>query len=153
MIPGRDWIDIFTALLTPTIAVLGAYIAWQQWRTNRNKLKIDLFDKRHQVFENIKKFIASILTSGRVEDGADIQFLRDTKSARFLFEDNTDILNLVDEIYKKAVALDTLQKTEKGSSDEALEKNLDKQSEIKEWYIAQLRNIDEAFKEYLILKH
>jgi hypothetical protein len=153
MTQSRDWIDILAALLTPTIAILGAYIAWQQWRTNRNKLKLDLFDKRFQVFENIKKFIASILTSGRVEDGTEFQFLRDTKSVRFLFQDDATILNLIDEIYKKAIKLHTLERTERGSSGQTLENNLNKQNEIKEWYQNQLHTIDEIFKKYLILKH
>jgi len=28
-----------------------AYIAIQQWRTNKNKLRLDLFDRRWAVFE------------------------------------------------------------------------------------------------------
>lgn len=150
---SRDWIDILTALLTPTIAILGIYIAYQQWYTNRNKLKIDLFDKRFQIFESIKKFIANILTSGKVEDGDAIQFLRDIKSVRFLFEDNADILKLTNEIYTKANKLHALEKTESKSSGEDLKKNLDKQDEIMKWYQEQLINIDEIFKKYLILKH
>jgi hypothetical protein len=58
-----DWIDVLSALLTPTIAILGIYIAYQQWRTNKNRLKLELFDKRYEIFTNIKKFIANILTS------------------------------------------------------------------------------------------
>jgi len=51
--PQRDWIDIFAALLTPAIAILASYIAVRQWLTNKNKLKLDLFDKRYAVFEAI----------------------------------------------------------------------------------------------------
>src|SRR3972149_3544918 len=141
MAPQKDWIDVLSALLTPTIAILGIYIAFRQWLTNKNNIKFNLFDKRYIVFENIKKFIASILSSGRVEDGADIQFLRDTKSVAFLFDD---------EIAKK---LHALIKTEKTSTDEQLQQNLDKQDEIKCWFQEQLNDIDKIFKKYLKLKH
>jgi len=151
MAPQKDWIDVLSALLTPTIAILGIYIAFRQWLTNKNNLKFNLFDKRYIVFENIKKFIASILSSGRVEDGADIQFLRDTKSVAFLFDD--EIAKIIDEMYKKANKLHALIKTEKTSTDEQLQQNLDKQDEIKCWFQEQLNDIDKIFKKYLKLKH
>jgi hypothetical protein len=40
----RELVDILAALLTPVIAILAVYIAWQQWDTNRNKLKLDLLN-------------------------------------------------------------------------------------------------------------
>jgi hypothetical protein len=146
----KDWIDIFSALLTPTVAILGIYIAVQQWLTNRRRLKLELFDRCYEVFEKIKKFIASILTSGRVEEGADIQFLRDTKSALFLFDDK--IVKLASEIYERAIRLHALEATERTAGDN-LEANLNKQDEIKKWYQDQLQDIDKSFKKYLKLKH
>jgi anaerobic ribonucleoside-triphosphate reductase len=146
-----DWIDVLSALLTPTIAILGIYIAYQQWRTNKNRLKLELFDKRYEIFTNIKKFIANILTSGIVEQGADIQFLRDTKSVAFLFDEQ--IANLTNEMYRMATKLQALEKTEKGSIGEKLEKNLDKQDEIKKWFGQQLSDIDNMFKKYLKIEH
>jgi hypothetical protein len=82
-------IEISKALLTPVIAIIAAYVAWQQLKTNRRKLKLDLFDRRYAVFEKIGEFIGSILTSGKVQQGKEIQFLVDTKAAGLLFgEDN-----------------------------------------------------------------
>ncbi len=34
-------ISILQALLTPLIAVITTYIAWQQWKGNQLKLKLD----------------------------------------------------------------------------------------------------------------
>ena len=42
----KEIISILSALLTPTIAVLGAYIAWCQWTTNEQKRKQDLYQMR-----------------------------------------------------------------------------------------------------------
>src|SRR4030042_2233781 len=151
MTSEKDCIDILSALLTPTIAILGIYIAYQQWRTNKNRLKLELFEKRYEIFSSIKKFIANILSSGLVEQGAGIQFLRDTKSVVFLFDEN--IAKLTTEMYKMANKLHALEKTEKTHIGEKLEKNLDKQDEIKEWFQQQLTNIDVVFKKYLKIEH
>jgi len=47
---GKDWVDYLAALLTPTIAILGVYFARQQWKTNRRRLKNELFDRRYEYF-------------------------------------------------------------------------------------------------------
>jgi hypothetical protein len=33
MATEKDWIDILQALMTPTVAIFGSYIAYQQWQT------------------------------------------------------------------------------------------------------------------------
>ena len=151
MVTQKEWIDIFSALLMPTIAILGIYIAIRQWLTNKNKLKLELFDKRYRVFENIMKFIASILSSGRVEEGAAIHFLRDTKVVAFLFDNK--IKKLTDEMYTKANKLAALTRTEKTITEDKLHENLEEQDKIKQWFQEQLDGIDNVFKKYLKLKH
>jgi len=81
-------IEVSKALLTPLIAIDAAYVAWQQLQTNRRKLKLDLFEKRYLIFEKIGEFIGSILTSGKVSPGREMQFLVDTKAVGLLFGDD-----------------------------------------------------------------
>lgn len=40
-----SWVTILSALLTPAIAVSVTIIAYRQWRTAQNRLKLDLFDR------------------------------------------------------------------------------------------------------------
>jgi hypothetical protein len=56
-------------------------------------------------------------------------------------------------MYRMATKLQALEKTEKGSIGEKLEKNLDKQDEIKKWFGQQLSDIDNVFKKYLKIEH
>src|SRR5450755_2316417 len=78
-----EWITVLAALLTPVLAAFGAYIAWQQWRTNRNKLKLDLFERRFTVYDAAIQLINSILRAGKV-DQADLNiFVSRTRSAAF----------------------------------------------------------------------
>jgi hypothetical protein len=61
------WTAYLTALLTPCIAILAAYIGYQQWQLNRHKLKLDLFDKRWEVYAATNDMLASLL-QGSAED-------------------------------------------------------------------------------------
>lgn len=45
------WIQVTSALLTPTVAIAAGVIGWLQWRTNETKRKQDLFDRRFDVFK------------------------------------------------------------------------------------------------------
>jgi len=54
------WVDIVVKL-TPAIFTLvvgstAAYIAFLQYRVNRDKLRLDLFSKRLEAFEKLQEF-------------------------------------------------------------------------------------------------
>jgi hypothetical protein len=40
------WVSVLSALLTPAVALAVCLIAYRQWRTAQNRLKLDLFDRR-----------------------------------------------------------------------------------------------------------
>jgi hypothetical protein len=74
----------FQGLLTPVIAGVAVYIALQQWRTNTHRTKLDLFDRRFRVFEETRKILGLIYTSG-VNDQQLLDFWTKTAEAEFLF--------------------------------------------------------------------
>ena len=45
-----QWVDVLSALLTPTIAFLGIFIAFRQWRLARENFKEKLFDRRFELY-------------------------------------------------------------------------------------------------------
>jgi hypothetical protein len=49
--------------LTPVIAVIATYVAWQQHRTNKLKVKLDIFDRRYAVYEQVSSVLWSIVRS------------------------------------------------------------------------------------------
>jgi peptidoglycan hydrolase CwlO-like protein len=103
-----DITSTFQALLTPTIAVAAVYIAWQQWRTNYNKLRYDLFDKRYSVYEAASDFISSILRHGKMSEEAESTFLSGIKGSRFLF--SKEVAEYFHKaLYSDAVDLETNQ--------------------------------------------
>lgn len=150
----RHLIDILSALLTPVIALLALYIASQQKKINRNKLKLDLFDKRIATFDHIKNFIKNIVVSDEVNIKDIRQFLDNTKRLRFLFGDDKNINKYADQLYDKATKLRNLQKAEKEDlKDGDKNCNLEKQKTIVEWLNKQNDEIDDIFMEHLVLRH
>ncbi len=78
-------INVFSALLTPVIAVIAVYIAYQQWQTNRRRLELDLYERRLHVYQAVSQFIYKVLTgfSPELQDISDLR--RNTFEADFLF--------------------------------------------------------------------
>ena len=101
-------IHLLSGLLTPTILLLGAYIAWQQWRTNRNRLKHELFDRRFKVYVTFWGFFVSVLREGAALEEERLKFWVDTKPCYFLF--NGEISQFIDEINRNAIHLQRLER-------------------------------------------
>jgi hypothetical protein len=100
-----DWpllISSSKALLTPAIAIITTYIAVQQWKTNRNKLKLDLYDRRFKVFERIRDILAMMFTVVS-DDKRLFELLGGTREAEFLF--GAEIKGYIEEVYRRASAL------------------------------------------------
>lgn len=141
------------SIITATVAIIIAIITFGQWVNSRNQLKLALFEKRYAIYEKVASYLAEALQNGRVEKGADIQFLRDTKRAHFLFSADPTIKALISDIYKESVSLHTLQLEQQEVRGEVLSKNLEKQRVIKDWFESSLNNLESMFDEYIKLEH
>lgn len=139
------YIATATAIVTTMVAVLVAAITWGQWRTNRARLRHELFDRRYDAYEKIAGFVANVCTSGCVEPGSDVEFLRQTKQAYFIFGCDRPVRDFLDAIYKHAVTLQTLQKKEEHLSGASATANVEKQDEEKEWFRAVLTSLQDRF--------
>lgn len=79
-------ITALSALLTPTIAAGAAYIAWQNMKTAKHKIKIDLFDKRMRVVNEIKDLIDRMYNKNVMVAGDPyVKFVEVMKEADWLF--------------------------------------------------------------------
>ena len=153
MTPDPHWTAYLTALLTPTVAVLGALIGYRQWRLAQNKLKLDLFDRRFKVYVAARDLLASIMTSGKAMDDKLFKFLVATREAKWLLD--IDVANYLDkQVYHKALDLQTLAAELEGVGvGEIRTKNVHAQADLKKWLMAQFDVLDQKFSPYLQLKH
>jgi hypothetical protein len=147
------WTAYLSALLTPTVAVLGATIAYRQWRLAQNKLKLDLFDRRFKVYEGARDLLASIMTSGKAEDDEVFKYLLATREAKWLL--SNEVAEYLDkQLYHKVIDLQRLAAELEGIGvSEVRSKNVREQTEIKKWLMAQYNVLDRQFSLYLQLQH
>ena len=96
-------IDVFSALLTPVIAAIAVYIAYQQSQTNRRKLALDLYEHRLRVYQAVTRFIGKVVKdmSPDVQDFS--EFWRSTAEADFLF--GSDVRDYLEELATRAANL------------------------------------------------
>lgn len=94
---------ISNALLTPLIAIVATYIAWQQWQTNRQKLVLERYDRRLRVYEEVRKILSIIMSDANATVEQLLQFRTSVSEADFLF--GPEITEYIDEIYRRGVQL------------------------------------------------
>lgn len=149
LLAGKNWISVFTALLTPMIAIVGTAIGFLQWKISRNRLQHELFERRIKIYEIITTHIANGICYGTFTNKEETQFLRDTKHARFIF--GKDISDFVDEIYKKSAALKLFISREQQLRGVEFEKAAKEREKVFEWFQTELNNIQNRFEKYLQL--
>ena len=145
----KDWIDILSALLAPSIVLFGAIVAGMEWWINHKRLKNELFDRRIAVYDIISNYMSSVFTTGCIEREAETKFLSGTKNVYFLF--GSDVKEFIDEIFKKSSDLHVLEKMQSNLSGTALENNMNKQGEIINWFKKEFDGLEERFKRHLSL--
>lgn len=147
------WTAYLTALLAPTVAVFGALIAYRQWRTAQNKLKLDLFDRRLQVYTAVRDYIAGVLVSGRTSNEAELAYTTSTRGPRWLFDE--DIVEYLDKVlWHKICELGCIQSELQGApAGKERSDNIRKQAELKKWLNEQLGALDAKLAPFLRLGH
>ncbi|MDS4031964.1 MAG: hypothetical protein RKO66_18110 [Candidatus Contendobacter sp.] len=96
-------IEISKGLLTPLIACVATYIAWQQWQTNKQKFVLDRYDRRLKVYEEVRKILSIIVRDAKASYEDLLKFRTAVSEADFLF--GPEIPAYIDEIYQKGVQL------------------------------------------------
>ncbi len=149
---GRSWIDSLSAGLSPLVAILGIAIGVRQWRTAQNKLKLDLFENRLEIFEATQTAIASVHTKGGPSHSAVLSFAAATASARWLF--NKQIADyLHQELGKRLDELRILgEELDELGPDDDRRGLVDQRAEQRKWITKQFPIIEEMFSPFLSIK-
>ena len=99
-------IAIFQGLLTPTIGAIATYIAWQQWQGNKLRLKLDRYERRLRVYQQVVKML-KIGSNGKPEWSEIIDFSAQTAEGDFLF--GPEIREYLNDIVTRATKLRSAQ--------------------------------------------
>ena len=92
----NEFLDLLSALLTPVIAVVATLIAIFQYRTERQRWRLDMFDKRYPIYNATMIYLASIVQRGTATDENRNRFLKETRDGELLFgSEVSDYLRLL----------------------------------------------------------
>lgn len=150
------WVQYVQAIAVPVIgviiAVIGAWIALQQMRIARSKLKHDLYDRRYTTFEAARKLLTSVSVQGDASQDAVGEYLLGISNAPFLLDDELTIY--LREIGKRASDLHVTKYTLTSTFLEDRTKiELEKQANANlEWLLAQHDIITHKFQPFLMLE-
>jgi len=99
----KDCVEVFSARLTPLIAILATYIAWRQYQIEHHSLKNALYERRHKVFKAFMAYLSEVVSRGKTSYARTSQFYAEASEADFLF--SSAITKQREELYKKGVEL------------------------------------------------
>lgn len=128
----------YLEIITTILAVIGAFIAYQQQRINKHKLRLDLYERRLNIYRSIMSFISTTIQEGEVSLEDTIKLWASTSEAEFLFD--KDVKEKINEIYKNA--LEFRKKNIKNIDD----------TEVLVWFSEQHDLVNKIFKKYLSFK-
>lgn len=145
-------IEIFKALLTPVIAIVATYIAWQQWQTNRQKLNLERYDRRLHVYEEVNKILSIIIRDAIASTEDLLNFRTSVSEADFLF--GPEIPQYIDQIYRHGLNLwrrtkeyrDYTQMEPEGYNHKKVVDDIE--TELT-WFSEQSNEAKDKFKKYL----
>lgn len=143
--------QILSALLVPAIAIGVGGIAFLQWRTNHNRLKLELFDRRLTYYESARRFISLVLLHGAVGDTELTDFRRSQDGCIFLF--NKEVADYLEEIFEMAQKMRryTRQYENLPAGDER-SRLVDLEDECFGWITEQFEPLQKKFKPFLKIK-
>ncbi len=150
--PGSGLAAALSGMMTPLIAVIGAYIAYQQWRTNHQKLQFDRYARRLQVYEHVRAVLGVVARDAAVDFQEILIFRRAVSEADFLF--GPEVVEYIDEIYRHGVKLGTLKSERMGARDSQntdfdYETNANGHDAELRWFLAQFDVARERFGTYM----
>lgn len=176
-----NFLNVLNGLLTPLIAIIASYIAFQQYQSNKKqgelklkldsdnselekrrlsleeyKLKLDLYNKRFRIFEETKKILHKIVQDAKIELIELRDFRFSTNESKFLFD--KDISQFLEELKTKAIKLNHVENDLKniiqypvGAENREIKINEDRELLI--WFNSEYDNIESKFDKYLNFKN
>jgi hypothetical protein len=141
-------------LLTPVIAIIAVYIAYQQWRVNERKLKFDQYARMLRIYEEVVGILTLVNRDFNPEYSELRKFRASTAEADFLFA--PEISAYLDEILIRGFKLRSAHNqyrdfTEKPPQGYDPAKVLADAEEHEKWFMEQLTEgyALKKFKKYL----
>lgn len=144
-------LDVILRGIAPLIiGLLGAWIAFQQYQTNRQKLKLDLYDKRIKLYNYIMSAIYAAQTKKRDEIYAKYQeFDSHLYEISFLFDKGIEreVYEIVSKIDELIIVLEDYE--QKSTEQNLKPADRHKVAETRQWFNSKKATLKSLFEPYL----
>ncbi len=143
------WIAIVTAL----VAIWVAWINFSQWKTNREKLRLDLYEKRFQIYLRVLAFYQQIVVWEDREDQVALQepFFAAFRESQFMFPPKSRVFDLLSEFHQRSffvVKFTVARKKLEGMPREQMDP-FKTRTENVNWLLESMGKIEKAVMPYL----
>lgn len=154
---SKSW-DVFIKSIIGLAGLIFAYFQWQinkqNTKTNVDRLRLDLFDKRIKVYNGFIDIISVIVRDDEIEQKNISVFNLKRMEADFFFDD--DISAYGEEIYKKALEFKRVSRRLKNYSGDHESEEYDelysKKDDLGLWFTEQYGPCKELFVKYIGFK-
>ena len=153
----KNYVEIFSSLLTPLIAILSVCIAWQHYQINHSSLRNALYERRLKVFNAFMSFLTDTVRQGWSDHQRVMQFYGETSEAVFLFD--AKVVDKAEELYNQGIELDFLhEQLDPCDGGPGLpigsERNrvVQEQIALRRWFVEQIKEVRELFKKQMQVK-
>lgn len=152
MVTSLHWTAYLTAIAIPIIALVAAWVAFRQWQIARNKLKLDLFEKRMAVYDAARKALGAVAARGRLTRDEEVEYLTGVSPAKWLF--GRELAKYLDEtLWHRLVDLELHNSMSQGEPSEERSHHVRARAETMKWLVAQYSELDRQCAGYLTLEH
>jgi hypothetical protein len=136
-------------LFIPVIAICAVYIARLQYVANREKVRLELYDKRFKIYDSITRYLSEVAFGSEESEKKEYgTFLTSCNEAQFLLPDRIYII--VEEIKKAVFEIRRLRRKEKRNNVEGDRQAIvDQIVNLEEELENVSQNLTTAFKEVL----
>lgn len=143
-------VEVFSALLTPTLAIIGATILVLQYYLQKLRWRLDLYDKRYPVYQSTMEYISYVLQRSSLTDDEWWRFLRNSKDKSFLF--GKDVQTFLESLYNKGLDLNSINEELKHTPVGEERNNLVKRKDdVFQWFKKQFDVSKNLFGKYLTI--
>lgn len=153
---SRDWIDYVAAILPVCVAAYAVWVATRQWKTNSEKLRLDLYERRFHIYEATLNFYQSLMGTNDQLNSPEFQnhhrdFIKSCRESRFLFDKSSEITVLLEELQSQSFKIIGFKKhgAELASDPSTLIKMSDQMNETFALFENSMKKIEEAMGKYL----
>ena len=146
-----EWVSYLQALTAPAIGLLALVIAWGQWRVAKNRMVLDLFDKRMTAYDELRDILGHVVAAGKATADDTYNFGRAKQRAKFLFD--KEVITYLDGLHEHLIELEILESELKGLSEEKERiANVAKQRASKKALVGFYTEFDRLVSSYLHMR-